>query len=303
MSVGEVPYCGRVAPSPTGHLHLGHARTFWFARERARRAGGRLLLRIEDIDGARCRREFVNALTEDLRWVGVDWDGVPLLQSDRYDRFRAALLVLLRHGHVYPCYCSRRDVQMAAGAPHPGQDEAVYPGICRPVSSSHVDPEMDWERFQREFNTRRGDRMPCWRFRVPDGSRINFLDERCGAKSYRGGEDFGDFVLWRSDGVVSYQLACVVDDSETGVTEVVRGEDLLVSTARQLLLYRALGLNPPRWLHCGLVMDESGNRLAKRSAAAGLRELRERGCDPSAWHALWRREFEDEIRPASAEIE
>ncbi|RME68776.1 MAG: tRNA glutamyl-Q(34) synthetase GluQRS [Verrucomicrobia bacterium] len=265
-------YRGRIAPTPTGPLHLGHLATFRTAWLRAREAGGTLVYRNEDIDPHRCRRRFVEAAIEDLRWAGLDWDEgpdvggpfVPYDQSARMPLYRAALERLRSANAVYPCTCSRRDVAAAAHAPHAVGGEVIYPGLCRhrdadtPVDAAHA-----------------------WRFRVPDGEVVAFVDGRLGPQGYVAGRDFGDFIVWRRDDAPAYELAVVVDDAAMEITEVVRGEDLLLSTARQLLLYRALGLQPPAWYHCPLVRDERGRRLAKRDAALGLRELRAAGWSPA----------------------
>lgn len=276
---GRPRYRGRLAPSPTGYLHLGHARTFWTAQERARKAGGDLILRIEDLDGPRCREEFRGAVLEDLRWFGFEWvEGpdlggphAPYVQSLRMERYGEALDRLRAGGWVFPCTCSRRDIAGALSAPHAGDEEPVYPGTCR------ARPRAEGGAVGR----------PAWRFRVPDGEPIVFEDLGFGRQSYLAGRDFGDFVVWRGDGFPSYQLACVADDAAMGVTEVVRGADLLMSTARQLLLYRALGWEPPRFFHCPLVTDEAGVRLAKRHAALSLRRLREEGKDPVELRRTW----------------
>ncbi len=265
-------YRGRLAPSPTGYLHLGHARTFWIAWKRAREAGGRLVLRNDDLDRDRVRPEFISGFVEDLKWLGLDWDEGPDVggayrpysQSERMGRYAAALGRLREGGWIYPCTCSRREIQAAVGAPHAGEDEPIYPGSCR---------------GQRIEDIRSGKRF-SWRFRVPDGERVGFEDGLKGWQEYLCGEDFGDFVVWRPDGLPAYQLACVVDDGEMAMTEVVRGEDLLASTARQLLLYRALGWTAPGFHHCPLMLDETGARLAKRHAALSLRELRAQGRTP-----------------------
>lgn len=272
-------YRGRLAPSPTGFMHVGHARTFWTAQERTRLAGGELVLRNEDLDTGRCRPEFVSAMLEDLRWFGFEWaEGpdcggpfAPYSQSQRLTRYRAALEELRRMGMVYPCTCSRQDVSRAATAPHAGEDEPIYPGMCR-------QKDLQAQLATPSFN---------WRFRVPDGEAIQFKDGRAGRQTYVAGVDFGDFVVWRHDGVPSYQLAVVVDDAEMGITEVVRGEDLLRSTARQLLLYRALGWSSPKFYHCPLVTDAAGTRLAKRHDSLSLRALRAHGLSPEDIRATW----------------
>lgn len=262
-------YRGRLAPSPTGYLHLGHALTFWVAAERARMHGGELILRMDDLDQSRSRPEFVAAAVEDLRWFGLSWSEGPdcggsfgpYSQSARTDRYAEALKTLVERGFLFACRCSRRDIRSAIQAPHAADDEPVYPGTCRTL-------------VPREAPLTRG---VTWRFRVPDGERIGFVDQCRGAVDWIAGRDFGDFVVWRSDGVPGYQLACVVDDAVMGITEVVRGEDLLLSTARQLLLYRALGVASPSFFHSPLMTDDRGIRLAKRHAALGLRQLREAG--------------------------
>ena len=275
-------YRGRLAPSPTGFLHLGHARTFWAAQQRAAQAGGKLVLRVEDLDAARCKPEFVAALFEDLCWFGFRWDEgpdhggpfAPYLQSERRELYLAALEQLRRGGFIYPCQCSRRDVLLAAGAPHPGEEEALYPGTCRPAKAGSV--------------AEPGFTDVHWRFCVPDGECISYEDEALGPQSAVAGKDFGDFVVWRRDGVPSYQLAVVADDAAMGITEVVRGEDLRLSTFRQLLLYRALGWQAPRFFHAPLVTDPAtGLRLAKRHASLSLRQLRSAGASPEELRRGW----------------
>lgn len=259
-------YTGRLAPSPTGLLHLGHARTFAVAAQRARAAGGTLLLRNDDLDRARCRPEFVAAMQEDLRWLGLDWDGPMISQSERIPRYRAALARLHAAGLIFPCSRSRRDVLEAAGAPHEGgaDDEPLYPKEFRPPASAPLPPL--------------GERIATnWRFRVPDGEEIAFRDGHYGPRSAVAGRDFGDFLVWRKDDTPSYQLATVVDDAEFAVTEVVRGADLIKSTFRQLLLFRALGVAGPAFFHCPLVLDDRGERLAKRHDALAIRTLRAKG--------------------------
>ncbi len=284
-------YRGRLAPSPTGYLHLGHARTFWTAQQRARAAGGTLVLRNEDLDRSRCRPEYVAAMIEDLRWFGFDWQEgpdcggphAPYDQSARLDLYRAAFEKLRSAGLVYPCTCSRRDIAESAGAPHEsgngGGDEPLYSGRCR---SEHIDAA---ERATRATWPRAGH---SWRFRVPDGHRIQFSDTALGSQAAVAGETFGDFVVWRREDLPSYQLAVAVDDAAMGISEVVRGADLLVSTFRQLLLYEALGLPPPAFHHCPLMLDDRGNRLAKRHDSLSLRTLRATGRSPESIRAEWR---------------
>jgi glutamyl/glutaminyl-tRNA synthetase len=266
-------YCGRLAPSPTGYLHLGHARTFWIAQERARARGGELILRSEDLDSTRFKMEFVGAMLEDLRWFGFEWvEGpdrggkfAPYNQSERMDFYRHTLEKLRAGNFIYPCTCSRKDIQQAVTAPHAEGEEPIYPGTCR---DKNIVPKAG-ENFS-------------WRFRVPDGETISFGDGNFGGQKFMAGGDFGDFVVWRQDDVPAYQLACVADDAAMQITEVVRGADLLVSTARQILIYRALGLPMPDFYHCALMLDETGERLAKRHDALSLRQLRERGETPES---------------------
>jgi glutamyl-tRNA synthetase len=251
-------------------LHLGHARTFWTAQQRSIKAGGTLILRNEDLDRSRSRPEFVAAMLEDLRWFGFQWQEgpdcggpfAPYSQSERGEFYRAGFERLRSKGLVYPCYCSRQDVMRALTAPHAGDDEPLYPGACRHL----IKP--------------RNSRRPSWRFRVPDGESIEFEDGAFGRRRFCAGRDFGDFVIWRHDGAPAYQLAVALDDAAMKVTEVVRGADLLLSTARQLLLYRALELEPPLFYHCPLITNDAGERLAKRDDAASLRTLRARGLSP-----------------------
>lgn len=268
--VNNSAYVGRLAPSPTGYLHLGHARTFWTAHQRARAAGGRLLFRNDDLDVSRCRPEFVAAMFEDLRWLGCVWVEPVFTQSARLDRYRAALARLHACGLIYPCHRTRRELAAAAvSAPHEGgeHDEPLYPVEWRPPAGAAIAP-LDYA-----LN---------WRFRVADGETLAFTDGRFGPQSAIVGRDFGDFLVWRKDGVPSYQLACAVDDAELGVTEVVRGADLIKSTFRQLLVLRALGETAPAFHHCTLVRDERGERLAKRHDALSLRALRASGETPAA---------------------
>jgi glutamyl-tRNA synthetase len=279
MGHEKSPYRGRLAPTPTGYLHLGHARTFWVARKRALASGGTLILRNDDLDSARCKPEFVQAMYEDLRWFGFEWQegpGIegafgPYSQSERYSFYRDVLEKLRAGNFIYPCNCSRRDIQAAVTAPHAADDdEPIYPGTCRGKTIA----DMHGSKYS-------------WRFRVPDDKEIAFTDGGLGVQRFIAGKAFGDFVIWRNDDVPAYQLACTVDDAAMRITEVVRGADLLLSTARQVLLYRALGSKAPAFFHCPLMLDENGQRLAKRNDALSLRGLRERGVKPEELRKGW----------------
>jgi glutamyl/glutaminyl-tRNA synthetase len=261
-------YRGRIAPSPTGYLHLGHAVTFSQARERARTAGGTLVLRIEDLDRERCRPEFTAAIEEDLRWFGIEWQEGPFFQSRRRELYLQAWRELRDGGFIYPCSCSRRDVAASSVAPHGEGDEPLYPGTCRGRRSDAAEPAG-----------------VNWRFRMPDGQQLQFRDGRLGIQTAVAGETFGDFLVWRRDDVPSYQLAVTVDDAEMQITEVVRGADLLISTFRQQLLYAALKTQQPQFYHTELITDENGRRLAKRDAAMSLRALRASGHSPEELRA------------------
>jgi len=253
---------GRLAPSPTGVLHLGNARSFLLAWLSIRARGGRLLLRVEDIDGPRLKEGAERAALDDLAWMGLDHDGEVVRQSDRLPVYREALERLVAQGRAYPCVCTRKEIDEAASAPHePWQDAAAYPGTCRGRFAS-----------AEEARAATG-RDPAWRFRV-DVDAVPFEDGLLGA---RPGHIRGDFVIAKRDGGPAYQLAVVVDDAAFGVTEVLRGDDLLASTPRQLLLYEALGLRPPTFVHVPLVVGEDGLRLAKRHGDTSLRRFREAG--------------------------
>ena len=385
------PYRGRLAPSPTGYLHLGHARTFWAAWKRARAAHGKLIFRNEDLDYQRCKPEFVQAMVEDLRWLGLDWDEGPDIslqpgepegpdfatqshksgqdadpglssdhsghgdddrsgrggpfgpysQSERRSFYLDAWRKLRDSGLIYPCTCSRKDLERALSAPHeelrepygpaaldqaqataentindrgaqapspakkdlwaqpematragvespspavqnsdsstpqspaatlqsPADDELPYPGTCREKIAT-----------AKDYDSPAG---VSWRFKVPDGETISFDDGYFGHQEFVAGRDFADFLLWRRDDIPAYQLAVVVDDAAMQITEVVRGADLLKSTARQLLLVRALGYSTPAYFHCPLLRDEKNVRLAKRHDALSLRALRAQGLSPA----------------------
>ena len=289
--VSTVPspaYRGRLAPSPTGLLHIGHARTFWIAEQRSIKQGGTLILRNEDLDSQRSRQEFVRAMIEDLHWLGIRWSEGPdcggpygpYSQSERMEYYKDAWRRLRAGGFLYPCYCSRKDLAQAASAPNDADvdtndhanDEPVYPGTCR---DRHDDASCSDPAGVN------------WRFRVPRGEAIEFTDLNLGPQRYVAGDDFGDFLIWRRDDVPAYQLAVVVDDMSMRITEVVRGADLLKSAARQILLLRALAptrsevkKGVPDYFHCEWLRDAAGVRLAKRHDALSIRQLRENGMTP-----------------------
>jgi glutamyl-tRNA synthetase len=275
-TVTAYSYRGRLAPSPTGLLHIGHASTFWTAYQRSLANSGTLIFRNEDLDPQRSKPKFSEAMIEDLRWLGIHWQEgpdvggpfAPYEQSRRREFYLAAWRKLRDGGFIYPCACSRKDLANVAAAPNEDGDEPLYPGRCRERLS-----EASQHETPAGVN---------WRFRVPDGEDTAFDDLRLGPQHNVAGEHFGDFVVWRRDDVPAYQLAVVADDAAMQITEVVRGADLLKSTARQLLLIRALGLSIPAYYHCELVCDEAGVRLAKRHDAASLRRLREQGYSPQA---------------------
>lgn len=283
-SISEQPpgYRGRIAPTPTGYLHLGHARTFWLAAQRAIERQGTLVLRNEDLDPDRCRPVFAEAMIEDLQWFGLRWDEGPDVggphgpyqQSQRRSHYLEAWRRLASAGAIYPSPHSRRDVEQALLAPHETERERIFPIEFRPAPSAIHD------------STDPG--QVNWRFRVPDGEEIPFVDLRLGRVAFRAGVDFGDFLVWRKDGFPAYELAVVVDDAKMRISEVVRGEDLLLSTARQLLIYRALHWSPPAFYHAPLMLDDSGRRLAKRHQSLAIRELRSRGHLPDELQAGWR---------------
>lgn len=262
----------RLAPSPTGRLHLGNAWAFLCAWLDCRQAGGRLLLRFEDIDPERSSAAFMAEQMDDLRWLGLHWDGEPVIQSTRGAAYEAALERLRGLGRLYPCYCTRKELrtelQALAGAPHVDDRGAPYAGTCRNLSME--------ERVRREAAGRR----PCMRLDTRNLQPESFTDAVCGFQEMTIADCGGDFALQRSDGVYAYQLAVVVDDASMGVTRVVRGNDILYSTPRQLALFRLLGHPPPAYAHIPLLADAAGERLAKRHASLSLRHLREIGVSP-----------------------
>ena len=225
-----------------------------------------LLLRNEDLDPQRSKQEYVDAMIEDLEWLGIGWTPPMVVQSERIGLYREAFERLLASGHAYACTCSRRELAQMVAAPHEDtDDEPLYTGRCRPAEGAAA------QALAPERN---------YRFRVPDGEVVRFTDGNLGSQSFTASEDFGDFLIWRKDGLPSYQLACVVDDAAMRITEVVRGADLLKSTARQILLQRALGLPGVSYFHTALLRDERGVRLAKRHDALAIRTLRNKGLAP-----------------------
>jgi len=262
-------YVGRLAPSPTGLLHLGHARTFLVAWWRARNLGGRLLMRLEDLDGPRAKPEFADAALRDLAWLGLDWDGPDYLQSTGLAEISAAAARLEEQGLAYACVCSRGDVRSLQSAPQQGDSEPRYPGTCRGKFASVALAEQE------------SGKPAGLRLSVGNAS-VSIKDELLGERSFDVQAEVGDFLIAKRDRAPAYQLAVVVDDARQGVTEVVRGEDLFPSAARQRLLQQALGLPSVRYVHVPLVLDESGRRLAKREDDLSLQALREGGTDPRA---------------------
>ena len=257
---------GRFAPSPSGRLHLGNLGCSLLAWLSARAEGGRVVLRIEDLDAERCPRHFAHQLEEDLLWLGLGWDeggsaggpNGPYYQSERSEIYQHYYDKLAAEGLVYPCFCSRSQLH-AASAPHRADGQVIYPGTCRGLT-----PE--------EVAQKRLRKPPAWRVMVPD-EEIPFEDGHMGPQAENLLRDCGDFYLRRGDGVFAYQLAVVVDDALMGVTQVVRGSDLLSSTPRQLWLYQKLGLPAPTFYHLPLLMDVDGNRLSKRDGSQSLEQL------------------------------
>ncbi len=273
----KIPYRGRIAPTPSGYLHLGHLKTFGVAMQRANSKGGSLILRIEDLDLLRCKPIFLEALYEDLRKAGIRWDEGPeqggnfgpYLQSLRRTFYLEAWAILKERGYLYPCAQSRKDVLRATQAPN---DEGVRE--CKEL----IFPKQ-LRASTQSSNTWQSPSGVNWRFQVPDGEIISFIDQRLGLQCFKAGIDFGDFIVWRKDDIPAYELAVVVDDYAMQISEVVRGEDLLLSTARQFLLYKALGWAVPQFYHTPLVRGSDGLRLAKSAGSPSLRELRALNAD------------------------
>ncbi len=268
----DIPYRTRLAPSPTGALHLGNARTFLFSWLRARSLCGEIIMRIEDLDHPKVKPEKIGEIYTDLKWLGLDWDEGPqslnpeittygpYIQSERQNFYSEAFEQLRQQGDIYPCTCTRADIQAAQSAPHAG-DELFYPNLCR---DKYTDPE----HAERESG-----KVPAWRFHAPQGESV-FTDNFCGTQI----EDLqlfsGDFVIARNEKSAAYQLAVVVDDNAMDITEVIRADDLLPSTHRQIALYEALGMRPPEFLHLPLVIGEDGRRLAKRHGDTRISQIR-----------------------------
>jgi glutamyl-tRNA synthetase len=261
------PTVGRLAPSPTGGLHLGHARSFLIAWLAARHVGGRVVLRIEDLDASRVRPEASTGAIDDLVWLGLDWDEGPHVQSERRDLYAAALERLKQSGSIYPCTCTRGDIARAASAPHAEDEGPVYPGTCA------------WRTAEDAGALVRQRRPFAWRFRVPDAP-IAWEDLVLGPLAINPARGVGDFIVAREAIGPAYQLAVVHDDGAMGVTQVIRGDDLVPSTPRQILLYEALGWRPPEFGHVPLAVGIDGRRLAKRDGSIKLATLREAGVDP-----------------------
>jgi glutamyl-tRNA synthetase len=285
--MSSFPLVGRLAPSPTGAQHVGNARTYVIAWLSARSRGGRVVLRIEDIDSPRVKTGAAEQALDDLRWLGLDWDANPIVQTQRLAIYEQALERLKSQELVYPCTCTRADIERAASAPHAEHEGAPYPGTCAGRCAADA--------------ATLGDRPLAWRFRVGDG-RCPFVDGFLGPVEVDLKAIGGDFVVWKSSGTPAYQLAVVVDDAAQDVTEVIRGDDLISSTPRQLLLYRALGLTPPAFTHVPLVVGPDGRRLAKRHGDTRLASLRSAGVPAHALVGLlaWSCGWTPRVEPISA---
>jgi glutamyl-tRNA synthetase len=274
---------GRLAPSPTGAQHVGNARTYLIAWLSARSRGGRVVLRIEDIDSPRIKPGAAEQALDDLRWLGLDWDGEPLVQTQRLPIYEDVLRQLRRDERVYPCTCTRSDVERAASAPHADHEGPIYPGTCAGRQACDAGALAQSPH--------------AWRYRLPDFTP-SFTDLYRGPTEIDLHRNGGDFVVWKSAYTPAYQLAVVVDDAAQEVTEVIRGDDLLVSTPRQLLLYQSLGLVPPCFGHVPLVVGPDGRRLAKRHGDTRLTALRSAGVQPQSllgllgWSCGWIDRFE-----------
>ena len=272
LSQAGVEVVTRFAPSPTGLLHQGHAVAAAIAWRRAREAGGRFLLRLEDIDAGRCRPDYAAAILEDLRWLGLDWDGEVLVQSQRLPLYRACLDGLAGRGLLYPCFCSRAEIAASASAPHGPDGSRVYPGTCRDLAAQ-----------QRQAWLAEG-RPHAWRLdmaRAMSGAPALFFEDEEAGLVRAVPEAFGDVVLARRDSPASYHLCVTQDDAAQGVTLVTRGRDLLPATHLHRLLQHLCGWRAPRYAHHALVSDASGARLSKRTGAPAVRDLRRAGASPA----------------------
>jgi len=270
MSVRPTTRVTRLAPSPTGALHLGNARTFLANYLLARQAGWKIILRIEDLDGPRIKPGADRQAMNDLKWLGISWDEGPIYQQPLIAKYQSVTNALLERNLAYPCLCTRREVESAASAPHAEDGANIYPGSCR-------------DRFTSVGQARHfAGREPAIRFRVPD-EIITFHDQFAGERRFSAARDLGDFVIQKSDGTPAYQLAVVVDDLAQGVTEVIRGDDLIDSVPRQMLIYRALASQDrlPSYTHFPLVVGTDGRRLAKRHGDTRLSHYRAMGVEPS----------------------
>ena len=278
---------GRFAPTPSGRLHLGNILCAMLAYLSARSKGGRFLLRIEDVDIPRCPRRLAQQCIDDLTWLGFTWDEAPLYQSDRGDVYAAALDRLAEGGHTYPCFCTRAQL-MSLAAPNLGDTQIIYQRTC-----AHLSPEEAAEKAKT--------RAPAIRLRVPDED-VSFTDGLFGPQTENLERDCGDFILRRSDGLYGYQLAVVVDDAMSGVTEVVRGRDILSATPRQLYLQRLLGADAPAYVHIPLLVDAQGRRLAKRDKDLDLTALAQRFTPEDILGMLaYSAGMLDEVRPVTLE--
>jgi glutamyl-tRNA synthetase len=259
----------RLAPSPTGALHLGNARTFLVTWALARQRGWRVALRLDDLDGPRIKPHAAEQAVADLKWLGLDWDGEPRIENENRSEFAAALAQLARTGAIYPCRCTRSEILAASlSAPHGDEHELRYPGTCRPIEPTPVDPML------------LEDPQLSWRFRTPDVAE-SFTDQFAGPQSFNTQQIVGDFLVGTKGCLPSYQLAVVVDDAAQGVTQIIRGDDLLSSTPRQLRLHDELDLGPPpTYWHLPLVIGEDGRRLAKRHGDTRVAHYRELGVRP-----------------------